>query len=258
MSQGITAYEFVKKVYYCQEKVILDFWPDDDKFKEVIMEANLVLEELQAMEDWHWLREQVELGTTDPLCHTIPEYQLPSIVYKPSTMHGDCVKLTRGYCDHNPINVPIVSQGRLRTRNQRSVDGIMVVQPERQLSCSIVGDMIVFNRELLPHEMHRTVTIDCQKRITPFHMCTSSCSKDSNDRCSKAYSTKYLTEVPDINYVIFKTAALHAEGSPVAQGRVAGLQDTAQKILSQMRENNYAITDPDYIEYERSYFVDVV
>ena len=36
MSFGLTPYEFVQQVYYAQEKVILDFRPDDDKYKEVL------------------------------------------------------------------------------------------------------------------------------------------------------------------------------------------------------------------------------
>ena len=43
MSEGLTAYDLVQQVYYVQEKVILDFLPSDDKFMEVVMEANLVL-----------------------------------------------------------------------------------------------------------------------------------------------------------------------------------------------------------------------
>ena len=62
MSEGLTTYDFVQQVYYAQEKVILDFWPDDDKFKEVLFEANLILQELQNSEDWTWLREQLVLG----------------------------------------------------------------------------------------------------------------------------------------------------------------------------------------------------
>ena len=50
-SQGLTTYDFVQQVYYAQEKTILDFWPEDDKFREVLMEANLVLQELQNSED---------------------------------------------------------------------------------------------------------------------------------------------------------------------------------------------------------------
>ena len=50
MSEGIRPYDFVQQVYYAQEKVILDFWPDDDKYKEVLFEANLILQELHTWE----------------------------------------------------------------------------------------------------------------------------------------------------------------------------------------------------------------
>ena len=59
MSLGLTPYEFVQQVFYVQEKVLLDFHPDDDVYKEVLTEANLVLQELQKEEDWLWLRDTV-------------------------------------------------------------------------------------------------------------------------------------------------------------------------------------------------------
>ena len=59
----------------------------------------------------------------------------------------------------------------------------------------------------------------------------------------------YFREVPDPLYIVTKVAALHAEGSPLAQGRLAGLNDAAQKLLSAMRQNDAAATAPDYIDY---------
>lgn len=261
MSNGMTPYDFVQQVYYVQEKVILDFHPDDDKYKEVIMEANLVLQELQNAEDWHWLRDRVVLGTTTASADHQPlEFDIPANVYKPATMHGDCVQLQRPWhgvpMDCDAINVPLVSQGRLHTHNMRSVQGLAVVQPEFPLGAAIVGDKIKFNRELYPYELDRLVTMDVIRRMKPLHICNDSCTK-VNGKCTKIES-KIFTEIPDPNYMVYRTAALHAEGSPVASGRLAGLQDVSTKILSAMRENNYVTTDPDYIEYERSRYVSVI
>ena len=50
-------------------------------------------------------------------------------------------------------------------------------------------------------------------------------------------------------YIVTKVAALHAEGSPLAQGRLGSLNDAAQKLLSAMRQNDAAATAPDYIDY---------
>ena len=98
MRLGLTPYEFVQQVFYVQEKVLLDFHPDDDVYKEVLTEANLVLQELQKEEDWLWLRDTVNLGfvmemppfTTKPpkdfhwcrLHHDI-QLEIPENVYKP-------------------------------------------------------------------------------------------------------------------------------------------------------------------------------
>lgn len=122
MSNGMTPYDFVQQVFYAQEKVRLDMWPSDDKYKEVLMEANLILDELQSMEDWTWLRDSLVLGPVGLMPHdirhphgpylphgpvhgpfaNIPEFTLPNWVYKPSTLNHDCVKLYRLKPHHHP------------------------------------------------------------------------------------------------------------------------------------------------------------
>lgn len=267
MSYGLTPYEFVQQVYYAQEKVILDFRPDDDKYKEVLTEANFVLQELQKEEDWTWLREKIVLGPVDGPRNEIPEFQLPNWVYKPSTLHNDCMRLHRvhrHHCEHeydesNFIEVPFVSTGRLQGRSEKEYRGPSTNVPNRQLGCCVVGEnVLTFNRPLLPWESHhRVAVVDVQRRLPLLHICNSNCPKDSNGNCT-LIEDRVFTEIPDPNYVVIRTAALHAEGSPPAQGRIQSLTDNAQKLLSAMRQNDSAATDPDFIEWDYPTFVSVI
>lgn len=103
MNKGVTPQEFVQQVFYIQEKVLLDFYPSDDVYKEVLMEGNMVIEELQKEEDWTWLRDSVNLGFAAPFGHHHCGrwfksqhdvfLQIPDYVYKPSEMFGDGVRL---------------------------------------------------------------------------------------------------------------------------------------------------------------------
>ena len=279
MSQGITPYDFVQQVYYMQEKTILDFWPTDDKYKEVLMEANLVLQELQNCEDWSWLRERVILGSMHHVPGEIPEYRLPPWVYKVSTLHGDSVKLykpDRHWLRHwhhggipddiplstwNYIEVPIVSTGYNNHRHRELYNsnlGMNYVDP--QLKAVVIGDILTFTRQPFPFEEHRIAVVDVQRRIEQFHICDDHCEIDDKGKHPVCKHDKrlYLTEIPDPNYVIMQTAARHAEGSPAASARVMGLQDNAQKILSAMRQNDASATEPDYIEWDVPGFFEVV
>ncbi|MDT3386619.1 MAG: hypothetical protein LIR46_02465 [Bacteroidota bacterium] len=290
MSQGLTAYDFVQQVYYAQEKVVLDFWPNDDKYKEVLMEANLVLQELQNSEDWTWLREQLVLGDTRMVPNEIPEYQLPEWVYKASTLNNDSLKLYRikpmHHCHchcHHPkfgsydlwdyIEVPFASTGDNQHRKDKSYNGRdMLFFKDNTLRAIRVGNVVTFNRLLTPFESNRVAVIDVQKQIEQFHICDDYCkgvdetSAISYERgsdgkwvnpCSKI-NDRYLTEIPDPNYVVIATAARHAEGSPPAQSRIQGLTDQAQKILSAMRSNDAAATDADYFDYDTFGYIEVV
>ena len=285
MSQGITAYDFVQQVYYMQEKVILDYWPTDDKYKEVLMEANLVLQELQNCEDWSWLREQLLLGDTTSTPHEIPEYKLPDWVYKVSTLNHDSMKLYRikpphfcrchHHCFHHGhelhfdlwdyIEVPFASVGDNQFRKQKQYTELLAMGlNDPKLRAVNIGDIITFNRILTPFECHRVAAVDVQRRIEQFHICDDTCvgvdldedldytrDDDGNfvNPCNKI-KPLYLKEIPDPNYVIMQTAARHAEGSPPAQGRITGLQDNAQRILSAMRQNDASATDSDYVEWD--------
>lgn len=280
MSQGIKPYDFVQQVYYAQEKTLLDFWPSDDKYKEVLVEANLILQELQNVEDWTWLRDKVILG---PLWkfppNVIPEFTLPEWVYKPSTINHDAVRFHAPgfpFGDINPhryISVPFASAGDNQYRKEildTQWGGIHM--PDMKLRAIIMGDVITFNRPLTPIERAHIATIDVQRRIKLLHVCDHTCkgkdpthpisyefneSGEWSNPCSKI-EDKVFTEIPDPNYMIQATAARHAEGSPPALARVAGLQDAAQRILSAMRQNDASATDADYQDWEIPGYIEVI
>lgn len=291
MSLGISAYDFVQQVYYAQEKVILDFWPTDDKYKEVLMEANLVLQDLQNQEDWTWLRENLVLGDTHHVPNEIPEYQLPPWVYKHSTLNHDTVKLYRihrhphhcclcmphgdvFYDLRDYIEVPFASTGDNQYRKEMPFNGNgELFVRDRKLRAVKIGDVITFNRMLTPFESNRVAVMDVQKQIGQFHICDDWCkgidedSQISYERdsetgefvnpCAKIKPV-YLTEIPDPNYVVIATAARHAEGSPPAQSRIQSLVDQSRSILSAMRQNDASATDADYLDYDTFGFVEVV
>jgi len=290
MSAGMTPYEFVRQVYYMQEKVLLDFWPSDDKYKEVIVEANLVLQELQNAEDWTWLRDRLELGPCTAPFGQIPEFHLPEWVYKVSTLNHDSVKLYRMHphchCSHpmhmwyedghyslgDYIQVPIASAGdnQWRKELQFDINGRIHV-PDRKLRAAVIGDVLTFNRQLTPNEAHRIAVVDVQRRIRQLHVCDDFCKgADGNavdytlnsdgswkNPCARI-EDRVFTEIPDPNYVVIATAARHAEGSPPAQARIQTLVDASQKILSAMRQNDASATDSDYLEWDVPGYIEIV
>jgi len=269
MSKGISPYDFVQQVYYAQEKTILDFWPNDDKYREVLIEANLILRELEAMEDWTWLRETIVLGSCDDITNEIVQFELPDDVYKLSTLNHDCLRLypilgeddEGGYILNETyfIPVPIASSGDQRFNREKQTNWLAMNHVhDFQLRAVVQGNVIKFNRMLTPHEASMVLVADVQKHIKPFHVCNPNTCIDVEDSTCPNADDFYLTEVPDPNYVIMATAARHAEGSPPALARIAGLQDAAQRILSQMRANDASATDSDYIEWDTPGYIEVI
>lgn len=266
MSAGMTPYDFVQQVYYAQEKVILDFWPNDDKYKEVIMEANLVLQELQNVEDWGWLRESIVLGPVFDVPNEIPEFKLPDWVYKPSTLNHDTLKLCR-MTDRGPstfdyIEVPYAPQGDngWRKELQYARNGMIHV-PDMRLRAVVIGDTVTFNRRLAPYESHgRVAVMDVQRRLPLLHICSDDCELETegDPRTCKKIERAVFTDIPDPNYMVYQTAARHAQGSPPAQFRIQDLTDTARSILSAMRQNDAAATDSDYVEWEIPGWTEVI
>ena len=283
MSAGISPYDFVQQVYYMQEKTLLDFWASDDKYREVLVEANLVLRELEAVEDWTWLRERIVLGPCTDGDKQILEFKIPTEVYKLSTLYKDCLKLYPAAAVNETITevdgeevieynytldevhfipVPITSAGNQRFPRQLQTNFLAVNHiHDRELKAVVHGDTIRFTRPLLKHECNMFLTADVQMHIKPFHVCSDVCgiaNPDTNFKYCNNADSVYLTEIPDPNYVIMATAARHAEGSPPALARVAGLQDAAQRILSQMRQNDAAATESDWLDWDVPGYVEVI
>jgi hypothetical protein len=186
----------------------------------------------------------------------IPEFKLPDWVYKPSTLFNDCVLLYAGNEHHLHNNAYLVAPWASKgvRRHPRKMIGSLPFNDviDHDLHAVNIGDIVTFNRPLRGDEKRRIAVTDVQRRIKLFHVCGSDCEDD----CELAEELM-LTEIPDPNYVIMRTAALHAEGSPPAQGRVSGLQDNAQKLLSAMRQNDAAATSPDTVEWEPLNFIKV-
>ena len=286
MSAGLTYEELVTQVLYVEEKVLLDgLYPSDDKFREVITEANLVLQELQNTEDWLWLRKTKTLGVIEPRTPG-STYEPPSFtldteeVYKLSTMYGDAVHLylhkpipsgasdlTQYLLPFHRIDVPIVSRGFNDSPMVPSVGRWSQPNiPTFPLGCSVLDDKLVFNRWPI-EAVDRAVVIDYQQRIPLLHVCSSSCvgvnggavswASANFNPCNKLYTkpsgrntpvaNKVFKMVPDPNYIVYKTAYYHALGSPVAQGNISYINDTCTRLLSAMRSNDNENTRPDIV-----------
>lgn len=250
MSRGLTIADLVQQVLYAVYKVRLDvdeslensFHCKSDKFKEVVMEANFVLQELQKEQDWNFLRDRWEMGhALNPRFPRdgIQEIQLPDEVYKVCTGYGDAVRLHHG---HGCMQIPFEEA---RTGNRRHVEmfnqwGELNADSMSQRAF-VVGDTLTFNRRWFPGELGRRLETDVIRYIEPLHICDSSCE----DHCPHAYEDKVLTWLPDPYYIIVRTAARRAEGDPSVTERVQSLTDEGSKILSAMRENDSAHTIPD-------------
>lgn len=284
MSHGMTIDDLVRQVYYTQEKVILDFEYYDDKYREVIMELNLVLQELQKEEDWLWLRKRIELGPVDDFGRRdeIPEFELPEWVYKPSGLHDDGVRLHRvnhrgNLVEHDRIMVPWGHVGEMNDYQYvpYTIRG-QVNAPDRTLYAVHIGDTVTFNRRLYPGESVRRIAVtDVQERIEQVPLppradryqktfqAASMSASTAEDKKAKREAQKQLDEwstdyteklwfrrIPDPNYLVFRVAALHCVGSPVAQMRQQDLTDSAQKLLSAMREANAMATAPAVVDWD--------
>ena len=250
MSRGLTIAELVQQVLYSVYKVRLDvddgvegsFHSKSDKFKEVVMEANQVLQELQKEQDWNFLRERWEIGFADNPCHphdAIQEVTMPDEIYKLCTGYGDAVRLHKG---HGVMQIPIEEA---RTGNRRHVEmfdewGELNVDRNSQRAF-VVGNVLTFNRRWTPFEECGRLETDVIRYIEPLHICDDSCP----DHCPKAYDRRVLKWLPDPYYIVVRTAARRAEADPSVSERIQSLTDEGSKLLSAMRENDSAHTTPD-------------
>lgn len=275
----MTPYEFVKSVYHEQEGVALDFWPTDDKYKEVLMTANKVQTEFQKDWDWSWLREQYVLGsTTDPAGPgAIPAYMLPRWVYKPMTHADDCVRLyLPGRCNRNHHHVCHCCDERCEQLDERNfIEAPFAPTSQRHhkrsdhisyggqhfehkpLGVVTWGREIHFNRPLMPNEQGRIAVVDVVRRLKPLHICNSTCrDKDGNIpsytesdyRPCDQIEEAIWEDVPDPDYFVIRTAALRAPYSPPAAHREQPLIELARTRLSAMRDNDQQYTEPDVVE----------
>ena len=269
--RSMTLDEFVQQVYYAQEKVLLDFEFTDDKYREVIMELRLVLQELQKEEDWLWLRERLILGTCDDFGKpgSIPEFRLPDWVYKPSGLHDDGIRMCRPDECGNPTNdfytIPFSSMGEMNGGRRRWYgEHGQTNYNDNRLCAAVIGRIVTFNRVLSSDERHRIAVMDVQREIEmpdipPRADEFEKMDADKQAKISAQYKLdKWFDEIPDPNYLVMRVAALHCVGSPVAQMRMQDLTDNAQKLLSAMREANAMATQPDHIGWDIPGWYEVV
>lgn len=186
----------------------------------------------------------------------------------------------------NYIEVQYTSTGYKTHHYVRQTNGLFVDPPNHRnhsLGAEIYPDRIELNRELWPFEFGRIAIADMQLRLKPFHICSSSCQADkwtltddeNNTVDENATNVVYASEndspnwphpcnkiqdpmldtnafdlVPDVNYLIYATAAIHSLGSPSAQARQMDIADKAQKLLSSMRTVNASASTPDYVDWD--------
>lgn len=260
MSRGMTIADFVQQVLYAIYKVRLDvsdsvdgnFHSKSDKFKEVVMEANMVLQELQKDADWNWLRERWEMGIAHSHHGDVQEFELPDWVYKPCTGYGDAVRL---HCPGMPPKqIPWTSPRMGNRIYKKMFDSDGRINPyDIEQQAFQIGNIVTFKRPWLPSERGLLIETDVIRRMDPLHICDDSCP----DNCPDAYKNLVFTEIPDPYYMIVKTAAKRAEGDPSAIDRVQSLTDEATKMMSAMRENDSAHTTPDMYETSELGYVEV-
>lgn len=250
MSRGMTIADLVQQVLYAVYKVRLDvsdsvegsFHCKSDKFKEVVMEANFVLQELQKEQDWNFLRERWDIGPAHSH-HGMPqEVRIPDDVYKVCTGYGDAVRLHRGHHGRLIMQIPFEEA---RTGNRPRVDMFNewgeLNTVDRHQRAFVVGNTLAFSRPWFRTEGNGFLETDVIRYIDPLHICDDSCP----DHCPQAYDDRILTWLPDPYYIVVRTAAKRAEADPAVSERVQSLTDEGTRLLSAMRENDSAHTMPD-------------
>lgn len=266
MSRGLTIADLVQQVLYAIYKVRLDvsdseegmFHCHSDKFKEIVMEANFVLQEFQKEQDWNFLRDRWEMGhAVNPPHGEIQEIEIPDEVYKLCTGYGDGIRLHHLYPGMSR-RVSQISIEEARTGNRRYVEmfdewGEMNVDKMGQRAFT-VGNILTFNRRWIGSEIGGRLETDVIRYIEPLHICDSTCP----EHCPHAYEDKILTWLPDPYYIVVRTAAKRAEADPSVAERVQSLTDEGSKLLSAMRENDSAHTTTDTYETTTLGYVSVL
>ena len=253
MSRGLTIADLVQQVLYAMYKVRLDvdaskegsFHSKSDKFKEIVMEANFVIQEFQKEQDWQFLRDRWEMGFARNPRHGIQEFSMPDDVYKVCTGYNDAVRAHRR---GDPLACMQILFEEARSGNRQVVDmfdewGRLNVDKYEQRAFT-VGEIVTFNRPWLPGEEGLLLETDVVRYIEPLHICDDGCP----DGCPLAYEERQFTWLPDPYYIVVRTAAKRALADPSCSEVAQSLTDEATKFLSAMRENDSAHTTTDTYE----------
>ena len=250
MSRGMTIADFVQQVFYAIYKVRLDvdaskegaFHSKSEKFKEIVMEANFMLQEFQKEQDWNFLRERWDIGLTHNHHHGPQEFKIPPIAYKLCTGYNDAIRL---HLPSGVVNIPLDSA---RSGNHNAIEmfdewGAANVDKNLQRAF-VVGDMLTFYRPWTRRETGRFLETDFIRYIEPLHICDDDCP----DNCPEAYEKIQWRWMPDPYYFVVRTAARRAYADPSCTEVAQVLTDEATKFLSAVRENDSAHTNLDTYE----------
>ena len=252
MSRGMTIADFVQQVLYAMYKVRLDvdaskegaFHSKSDKFKEIVMEANFMLQEFQKEQDWNFLREKWDIGFSwnNPVPHMPQEFEIPDGIYKICSGYNDAVRLHFG---EGVMQIPFDSP---RSGNHDAIEmfdefGSANVDMNRQRAF-VVGDTLTFYRPWHHFELGKRLETDVIKLIEPLHICDDNCPNN----CPLAYEDVHFKWMPDPYYFVVRTAARRAIADPSLAEITQTLTDEASKFLSAVRENDSAHTHLDTYE----------
>lgn len=263
MSRGLTIADFVQQVLYLMYRVRLDvdasvegsYHSKSDKFKEIVMEGNMTLQEFQKEQDWNFLRDRWEAGIAKNPPHGIQEFQLPDDVYKVCTGYNDAIRLhKRG----NPMPYETILLDEARSGNRQTIDmfdetGLINADKNIQRAF-LVGDTLTFYRPWTRSETNCLVETDVIRLIEPMHICTSECDDD----CKLAYNERLFRWMPDPYYLVVRTAARRAIADPSLTEIQQSLVDEATKFLSAVRENDSAHTTTDTYETSALGYISVI
>lgn len=256
MSRGMTIADLVQQVLYAMYKVRLDVKLSDDedmdnnavyhsksdKFKEIVMEANFMLQEFQKEQDWNFLRERWDIGLTHNNPHGPQEFHIPDNAYKICCGYNDAIRL---HLPSGIVNIPI-DPARSGNHNAYDMhDSTGAANVDRNLQRAfVVGDTLTFYRPWHRFENGRFLETDIIRYIEPLHICDSSCP----DNCPKAYEDIHFRWMPDPYYFVIRTAARRAYADPSCSDIAQVLTDEATKFLSAVRENDSAHNNMDTYE----------
>lgn len=263
----MTPQEFVTKVYNVQEGVIFDdLWPIDDKYKEVLYQANLIIDEFTSSYEWSFLREGVVLGDTVPThmnARRVMKFMLPDYVDRVSTLNGDGLRLFRGHkncgCHHSCdclkyhidesdyILIPFASKGYTPSRK--------FLEHSADVVARTYGNYLELSRPLYGNELRRIVVCDCQIKMPHLHICNDKCtdikgktpSYDPDDYRPCKHIEHSIFNDRIRNFMIYKTAYSTAKYSPIAGGIRNELLDIAGKELSKIKSLDADATTPDIV-----------